>query len=317
MKVTDIIAQAKRPLFTFELLPPLKGHTLDGIFSAVEMLKEFEPSYINVTNHQQELVYVDRPDGFVERKTVRKRPGTVALSAALQYRFNIPVVPHLICGGMNAEELENTLVELNFLGLDNVFALRGDPPKGERRFVACAGGWEHSDALVRQIKALNNGRYLDPDIKEPVHTDFCIGVAGYPEKHAEAPNFVVDIANLKKKVEAGADYIVTQMFFINDHYYRFVQACRDAGITVPIIPGIKPLGRRNDLELLPQTFHIDLPEALVETVSKASSSSEIREAGVWWCTEQAKDLLAHGAPGIHFYTLGKADAVAKVVRSAF
>ncbi|MDY4610095.1 MAG: methylenetetrahydrofolate reductase [Sphaerochaetaceae bacterium] len=317
MKVTDIIAQAKRPLFTFELLPPLKGHTLDGIFAAVDKLRGFEPSYINVTNHQQELVYVDRPDGFVERRTVRKRPGTVALSAALQYRFNIPVVPHLICGGMNAEELENTLVELNFLGLDNVFALRGDPPKGERRFVACPGGWEHSDALVRQIKALNAGRYLDPEIKEPVRTDFCVGVAGYPEKHAEAPNFAVDIANLKKKVEAGADYIVTQMFFINDHYYRFVQACRDAGITVPIIPGIKPLGRRNDLELLPQTFHIDLPDALVGAVSKASSLAEIREAGIWWCTEQAKDLLAHGAPGIHFYTLGKSDAVAQVVRSAF
>lgn len=317
MKVIDIMAQSRRPLFTFELLPPLKGHTLDGIFSSVEKLREFEPAYINVTNHQQEQVYVDRPDGFVERRTVRKRPGTVALSAALQYRFNIPVVPHLICGGMSREELENTLVELNFLGLDNVFALRGDPPKGERRFVACAGGWEHSDGLVRQIKALNNGEYLDPELKDPVCTDFCVGVAGYPEKHAEAPNFSIDIANLKKKVEAGADYIVTQMFFINDHYYKFVDACRAAGIDIPIIPGIKPLGRKSDLELLPQTFHIDLPQALVEAVGKATSPAAIREAGVWWCTEQAKDLLAHGVPGIHFYTLGKADAVAQVVRSAF
>lgn len=317
MKVVDIIARAKHPLFTFEILPPLKGHTLDGFFSTVEKLREYEPAYINVTNHQQEVVYMDRPDGFVERRTVRKRPGTVALSAALQYRFDIPVVPHLICGGMNAEELENTLVELNFLGLDNVFALRGDPPKGERRFVACRGGWEHSDALVRQVKALNRGSYLDPDLKDPVSTDFCIGVAGYPEKHAEAPNFSIDIANLKKKIESGADYIVTQMFFINDHYYRFVQACREAGISVPIVPGIKPFSRLSDLELIPQTFHIDLPDALVDAVLHASSPAEIRDIGVWWCTEQSKDLLAHGVPGIHYYTLGKAESVAKVVRAAF
>ncbi len=317
MKVTDIIATSKRPLFTFELLPPLKGHTLDGIFSSVEKLLPFEPAYINVTNHQQEVVYVERPDGLVQRRTVRKRPGTVALSAALSYRYDIPVVPHLICGGMNAEELENTLVELNFLGIDNVFALRGDPPKGARRFIACEGGWEHSDSLVSQIHGLNQGRYLDPELKDPTCTSFCVGVAGYPEKHCEAANLEMDIKYLKAKVDAGADYIVTQMFFINEHYHQFVRLCREAGIIVPIIPGIKPLGKRGDLELLPQTFHIDLPQELVDAVHAAKDGKEVKEAGTWWCTQQAKQLIAQGVPGIHFYTLGNTDAVATVVRNAY
>lgn len=317
MKVTEIINQAKRPLFTFELLPPLKGHTMDAIITTIEKLREFDPAYINITNHQEEVVYIDRADGLVERKTVRKRPGTIALSAAIQYRFGLPVVPHLICGGMTGEELENTLIELHFLGIDNVFALRGDPPKGEKRFVAKPGGHIHTDGLVAQINDLNNGVYSDSGLKDPVATQFCVGVAGYPEKHSEATNRSDDIANLKKKIDAGAHYIVTQMFFDNSHYYRFVEQCRQAGITVPIIPGIKPITYRTDIELLPQTFHIDLPVELVELVRKSTSPAEVREAGIYWCTEQTKDLLEHHVPGVHYYTLGKADNIAKIVQASF
>ncbi|MDD3715599.1 MAG: methylenetetrahydrofolate reductase [Candidatus Marinimicrobia bacterium] len=315
MKVTDILAKAKKPLFTFELLPPLKGHTLEGIHAAIEKLLPFEPAYINITNHQQEIVYIDRPDGLVERHTVRKRPGTLGLSAALQYRYGIPLVPHLICGGQSREQLEDQLVELNFLGIDNVFALRGDPPRGEKRFVPHPGGYAHTEGLVRQIAALREGRYLDPDLQNAEAADFCIGVAGYPEKHAEAPNLQQDIAMLKRKTDAGADYIVTQMFFINAHYFNFVRLCREAGIRVPVIPGIKPLRRKRDLELLPQTFHVDLPVELVKAVQACRDDASVMEAGIEFCLEQVKELRKAGVPGIHFYTEGKAASVAKVLAS--
>ena len=218
MKVTEILANATEPLFTFELLPPLKGHTIDAINASIEALIPLKPAYINITNHQREVIYLDRPDGLVERQLIRKRPGTIALSAAIQYRYGIPVVPHLICGGFTKEELEDQLIELNFLGLDNVFALRGDPPRGERRFIPQKGGYEHTDGMVNQISAINKGRYIDPTLNDPVAASFCIGVAGYPEKHAEAPNLEHDIMMLKRKVDAGAHYIVTQMFFINERY---------------------------------------------------------------------------------------------------
>jgi len=317
MKVTEILARAEKPLFTFELLPPLKGHTVDSINEAIEILLPYGPAYINITNHQQEVVYIDRPDGLVERHTVRKRPGTVALSAAIQYRYGIPVIPHLICGGQSREQLEDQLIELNFLGIDNVFALRGDPPVGERRFIAQTGGYEHSAGLVAQLAALNRGEYLDPTLKDPVATSFCIGVAGYPEKHAEAPNLEHDIDMLKKKVDAGAHYIVTQMFFNNDHYFSFVQKCRDKGITVPIIPGLKPIGRKTDIELLPQTFHVDLPSALVEAVSRCSSVAEVRSVGIDFCIGQVTQLLAAKVPGVHFYTQGRAESIARVVEATF
>lgn len=317
MKVTDIIKNAKKPLFTFELLPPLKGHTLDAINTAIEAMLPFDPAYINITNHQQEVIYIDRPDGLVERRTVRKRPGTVALSAATQYHYDIPVIPHLICGGRSRDQLEDQLIELNFLGIDNVFALRGDPPHGEHRFVAHKGGYEHTDGLVKQISAVNRGEYLDPTLKDPTPGDFCIGVAAYPEKHFEAPNLDHDIAMLKKKVDAGAHYIVTQMFFINEHYFSFVDKCREAGITVPIIPGIKPIRRRKDIDFLPQTFHIDLPGDLVKDVAACDSLAAIKDVGVEFCKDQVRELLKANVPGVHFYTEGRAELITRVIKETF
>ncbi len=317
MRVCDILARAKRPLFTFELVPPLKGGDAQSILETVRTLSEFSPAYINVTNHQQEVVYIERADGLLERKTVRKRPGTIALSALIQYTFNIPTVTHLICGGSTADQIEDDLVELHFLGLENVLALRGDPPSGVKRFVPTSGGHTYSSDLVQQIVDLNGGRYLDPSLENAQRTNFCIGVAGYPEKHAEAPNLEIDIAMLKKKVDAGAHYIVTQMFFDNQVFFRFVEQCRKAGITVPIIPGLKPIGSRRDLATIPQTFHVDFPSALAQELTAAKSLAEIREIGVAWCIEQTKELLSRGVCGVHFYTLGKAESVAKVVRACY
>ncbi|MDX9810221.1 MAG: methylenetetrahydrofolate reductase [Sphaerochaetaceae bacterium] len=317
MKVTEILADATEPLFTFELLPPLKGHTIDAINSAIDTLMPLKPAYINITNHQREVIYVDRPDGLVERRLIRKRPGTIALSAAIQYRYGIPVVPHLICGGFTKEELEDQLIELNFLGLDNVFALRGDPPRGERRFIPQKGGYEHTEGMVNQISAINKGQYIDPTLSDPVSASFCIGVAGYPEKHAEAPNLDHDIMMLKRKVDAGAHYIVTQMFFINERYFSFVERCRQAGITVPIIPGIKPISRKSDIDLLPQTFHVDLPGELVEEVSSVSSGAKVREIGMRYCIMQVRQLLDANVPGVHFYTQGNAEITANIVAKTF
>jgi len=317
MQVIDILNEAKKPLFTFELVPPLKGGNVQTLLDNVRMLSEFEPAYINVTNHQQEVVYTEREDGLLERRTVHKRPGTVALSALIQYTFQIPVVAHLICGGMSADQLEDALVELNFLGIENILALRGDPPAGEKRFMSVNGGYDHSSDLVAQIARLNEGKYLDDQLQNAQKTHFCTGVAGYPEKHAEAPNLSYDMQMLKKKVDSGAQYIVTQMFFNNEVYYRFVDDCRKAGITVPIIPGIKPIGSKRDLATIPQTFHVDFPDELVDLLTRAKKLSEIKEIGSDWCTRQAKDLIAHGAPGVHFYTLGKADTVAGIVKQVF
>lgn len=317
MKVTEILADATEPLFTFELLPPLKGHTIDAINSAIDTLMPLKPAYINITNHQREVIYVDRPDGLVERRLIRKRPGTIALSAAIQYRYGIPVVPHLICGGFTREELEDQLIELNFLGLDNVFALRGDPPRGERRFIPQKGGYEHTEGMVNQIAAINKGQYIDPTLNDPVSASFCIGVAGYPEKHAEAPNLEHDIMMLKRKIDAGAHYIVTQMFFINERYFSFVERCRQAGITVPIIPGIKPISRKSDIDLLPQTFHVDLPGELVEEVSSVSSGAKVREIGMRYCIMQVRQLLEAKVPGVHFYTQGNAEITANIVAKTF
>ena len=317
MKVTDILAQAKKPLFTFELLPPLKGHTMESIHKAIETLLPYHPAYINITNHQVEVMYVERDDGLVERRTTRKRPGTVGLAASIQHRFGIPVVPHLICGGQTKDQLEDQLVELNFLGIDNVLALRGDPPHGERRFIPSKGGYEHTDGMVAQIAAINKGKYLDPTLRDPVPASFCIGIAGYPEKHAEAPNLEHDIAMLKRKVDAGAHYIVTQMFFSNDVYFSFVKRCRAAGISVPIIPGIKPIQRKTDIDLLPQTFHVDLPNELVSAVEKSTSLSEIRKIGVEFCIKQVDELLKARVPGVHFYTQGRAEPIAQIVEATF
>jgi methylenetetrahydrofolate reductase (NADPH) len=317
MSVIDKIKNASGPLFTFELLPPLKGHSIERIYTAIDRLVEFNPAYINFTSHRNETTYYERPDGLLEKKIVRIRPGTIALAAAVKYKYNITVVPHILCGGFSKEETENVLIEMNFLGIDDVLALRGDPQKGSRRFIAEKDGHTNASDLVKQISNMNNGKYLESSLEDTSPTDFCIGVAGYPEKHFEAPNRQVDIENLKHKVGAGASYIVTQLFFDNRKFCRFRDECRKVGITVPIIAGIKPISALNDIKLLSQVFHIDLPNDLVTAVQKCKTDNEAREVGIEWATMQSKELISEGVPGIHYYTLGRSDNVARIVKASF
>lgn len=317
MSVIDKLKSAKRPLFTFELLPPLKGHSIERVYRTIDRLIEFEPAYINFTTHRNEISYRERPDGLVEKRVTRLRPGTIALAAAVKYKYNITVVPHILCGGFTKEETENVLIEMNFLGIDDVLALRGDPQRGSRAFIPEKDGHSHTSELVEQIVGMNNGRYLEPTLVDTNSTNFCIGVAGYPEKHFEAPNRELDMEHLKLKVDAGADYIVTQMFFDNSRFFRFRDDCRKAGINVPVIAGIKPISALNDINLLPQTFHIDVPNDLVREVRKCNSDHEAREAGIEWAVMQSKELIRNGVPGIHYYTLGRSDNIARIVKSAF
>ena len=317
MSVIEKIRNSSGPLFTFELLPPLKGHSIERIYTAIDRLIEFNPAYINFTSHRNETTYFERPDGLLEKKIVRIRPGTIALAAAVKYKYNITVVPHILCGGFSKEETENALIEMNFLGIHEVLALRGDPPKGSRRFLAEKDGHTYTSELVKQISDMNNGKYLESSLQDTSPTNFCIGVAGYPEKHFEAPNRQVDIANLKQKVDAGASYIVTQLFFDNRKFCRFRDECRKAGITVPIIAGIKPISALNDIKLLSQVFHIDLPNELVTAVQNCKTDKETREVGIEWATMQSKELIKEGVPGIHYYTLGRSDNVARIVKASF
>lgn len=317
MSVIDKIKSAKGSLFTFELLPPLKGHSIEKTYSAIDRLVEFNPAYINFTAHRNETTYHERPDGLLEKRVVRIRPGTVALAAAVKYKYNITVVPHILCGGFSREETENALIEMNFLGIDDVLALRGDAPKSARRFVPDQDGHSHACDLVEQIFNMNHGKYLEESLIDTTPTNFCIGVAGYPEKHFESPNLQTDIENLKHKIQAGANYIVTQMFFDNRKFFTFSDECRKAGITVPIIAGIKPISLRNDINLLPQAFHIDLPNDLVSAVQKCKTDKEAREVGIEWTTMQSKELIKEGVPGVHYYTYGSSDNIAKIVKASF
>ncbi|MCJ7819973.1 MAG: methylenetetrahydrofolate reductase [NAD(P)H] [Bacteroidales bacterium] len=315
--VIDLINNSKKPLFTFELLPPLKGHSIDRIYRTIENLLDYAPAYINFTSHRNEVVLMERPDGLMEKRVTRKRPGTIALAAAVKYKYNVNVVPHVLCGGFSREETENVLIEMNFLGINDVLALRGDPPRGSRVFLPEKDGHTYTSDLVKQISEMNKGKYLDPDLQNAAATSFCVGVAGYPEKHFEAPNLKTDLINLKRKVDAGARYVVTQMFFDNARFYAFRDACREAGINVPIIPGIKPVSALKDISLLPQTFHIDIPEELVNELSKCTSDEEVRETGIEWAALQSRDLLKNEVPGIHYYTLGRSDNIARIVKASF
>ena len=316
-KLSEALKKIRRTRFSFELLPPPKGKDIRYIYNRIDPLMEFDPLYINITYHREEVVYRRVRGELLEQRTVWKRPGTVAISAAIQHRYKVMVVPHLICGGFTREETENALIDLNFLGIHNILAVRGDPPAGSGPFVAEEGGHKHALGLVQQIMDMNRGIYLDPDLAEPAPTDFCVGVAGYPEKHAEAPNFESDLHFLKKKIEAGAAFIVTQMFFDNEKFFAFEQRCREAGIDVPIIPGIKPLSTKRQLNLLPGTFHTDLPEELVKAVLKCKDDKEVYETGIEWGIRQTKELIAHGVPVVHFFTMGKADNVKKIAEKAF
>src|SRR5512133_3540689 len=315
MSVIDKIRESKGPLFTFELLPPLKGHSIERIYTAIDRLIEYQPAYINFTSHRNEIVFRERPDGLLEKKVVRLRPGTIALAAAVKYKYNIPVVPHVLCGGFSKEETENVLIEMKFLGIDDVLALRGDPQKGSRSFIPEKNGHTYTYELVKQIADMNKGKYLEDTLENAEPANFCIGVAGYPEKHFEAANRVFDLENLKRKLDAGASYIVTQMFFDNNKFCRFREECTKAGIKVPIIPGIKPISALNDIRLLPQTSHIDLPNDLFNAVRKCKDDNEAREAGIEWAVMQSKDLIKMGVPGIHYYTLGRSDNIARIVKA--
>ncbi|MDR2130759.1 MAG: methylenetetrahydrofolate reductase [NAD(P)H] [Odoribacteraceae bacterium] len=317
MKVIDILEKASGPLFSFELVPPLCGGDIRKIHDAIEPLMEFAPPFINITFHRDEEEFRQRPDGGIERVVVTKRPGSVALAAAIMKRFRVEVVPHVICGGASRHAIENVLIDLHFLDIENVMALRGDPLPGQRFFVPEEGGHRYCNELVGQIARMNRGQYLDDSITDAVATNFCIGVAGYPEKHYEAPNRSTDIENLKRKVDAGAAYIVTQMFFDNAAFFRFVDACRAAGITVPIIPGIKPISTARHLEMLPRVFNIDIPEPLVRAIRRCANNAAVNQVGIEWAVEQGKELVARGVPAVHYYTMGSPNNIREIVRQVF
>ncbi len=318
MKVIDHEKNAKgRTQFTFEILPPLKGQDIQSIFDAIDPLMEFKPPFIDVTYHREEYNYVERENGLLEKRVIRKRPGTVGICAAIQNRYQVDAIPHILCGGFSQEDTENFLIDLDFLGIDNVVALRGDAVKSETYFKPNTGGHAYAKDLVEQIKNLNQGQYLDGEILNSTPTDFCVGVAGYPEKHAEAPSLDSDIHFLKEKIKAGSDYIITQMFFDNQKFFEFEIKCREAGINVPIIPGLKPLATLKQLNMIPHRFHVDLPQDLIDAVIKAKDNSAISQIGVEWCIQQSKELKEHGVPFLHYYSMGKSKNVKKIATAIF
>jgi methylenetetrahydrofolate reductase (NADPH) len=317
MKVIDIINNAKRTVFSFELLPPLKGNDTSKLFRTIESLTEFDPKYINITTHRDEIEFKELENGSIIKQTVRKRPGTVAIAASIQHKYGIPVVPHILCGGFTKSETEHVLIDLHFLGIENVLALRGDGIKNQHVFKPEPNGHSNAVQLVKQINDLKNGTYLEEDLKNNTPLDFCVGVAGYPEKHFEAPNMELDLLYLKQKVDAGADYIVTQMFFDNQFYYDFVNKCRRIGISVPIIPGIKPINLKNQLTVLPKIFSIDLPAELASELAKCKNNDDAGKVGTEWAIYQSKDLVANNAPSLHIYTYGISDNVKEIVKAVF
>jgi methylenetetrahydrofolate reductase (NADPH) len=314
MKVTEHIAQATAPLISFEILPPLKGKSITSIYDHLNPLMEFKPSWINVTYHRSETMFKKKTDGSFEKVEVRKRPGTVGICAAIMNHYKIDAVPHIICGGFTKRETEDALIDLNFLGVDNVLVLRGDAAKNETAFEPEHGGNHYAIDLLKQVARMNEGLYLDEDIQNGVKTKFSIGVAGYPEKHFEAPNLEIDLKRLKEKVDAGAEYIMTQMFFDNQKFFDFVKACRDNGINVPIIPGLKPLTSKKQLSVLPRIFHVDIPTDLSNEIMKCKTDEDCEKVGIAWLVQQCKELKKFGVPVLHFYTLGKPKTIFSVVK---
>ena len=314
MKVTDHIAQAKDTLISFEVLPPLKGKGIEALYKHLDPLMEHKPSFINVTYHRSEHVFKKKIDGSFDKVVVRKRPGTESICAAIMNKYNVDTVPHLICGCFSINDTEDALINLRYLGIDNVLVLRGDAAKNETAFEPEPGGHKYANELLKQVADLNAGIYLEENLKNSHKTDFCIGVAGYPEKHFEAPNMDTDLQYLKAKVDAGADYIITQMFFDNAKFYAFVEACRSVGITVPIIPGLKPIYNKKQLTVLPKTFHIDLPADLSNEILKCKTDEEVEKLGQEWLLAQSRDLKKNGVAVLHYYTLGKPHVIANVVR---
>ncbi len=318
MKVTDYFDNANgNTLISFEVLPPLKGGSMKAIFDTLDPLMEFKPPFIDVTYHREEFVYVKKTTGYYEKTAIRKRPGTVGICAAIMHRYGVDAVPHLICGGFTKEETENVLIDLNFLDINNVLALRGDARKFDGKFIPEKDGHPYAIDMVKQIEDMNNGKYLDDNIENGEKTNFCIGIAGYPEKHFEAPNLESDLAFAKQKVDAGANYIVTQMFFDNKYYFEFVDKCRAMGINVPIVPGLKPLTKKYQLNSIPRLFHLDLPQELAAAIVAAKDGKARKEVGVEWLIHQSKELKAKGAPCLHYYTMGDVDTIKRIVEKVY
>ncbi len=317
MTVAELIKTSTKTGFSFELLPPLKGNSIAKVFNTIEQLKEFNPLYINITSHRDEMQYKDTANGLYERRVIRKRPGTVAVAASIQHSYGIKVVPHIICSGFTKSETEYALIDLNFLGIHDVLLLRGDN-SNKMRFAA---GSEENNSyaldLVRQVNELNAGQFLDGTLLDAFDTPFSYGVAGYPEKHEEAPNMESDLYWLKQKVDAGAEYVVTQMFFDNSRYFDFVRRARALGITVPIVPGLKPITLLNQLTVLPKIFHVDIPETFAKEIRKCKNDDEVKQVGVEWCINQAKELMEHHVPILHFYTMMATASTRRVAEAIF
>ncbi len=316
-KVTDHIKNARGTLFSLEILPPSTGESIQKLFDNLAPLMEFKPKFIDVTYHREEFVFKKMPNGLLEQKSIRKRPGTVSICAAIMHKFNVDTVPHIICGGFTKEETEYALIDLNFLGIDNVLALRGDSIKGQKSFEPTTGGHRYADELVSQINSMNKGAYLSDELQNPTPTKFCIGVAGYPEKHFEAPNLKTDLKYLKQKIDSGADYVVTQMFFDNKKFFEYVDKCRAEGITVPIIPGLKPITTKSQITNLPRNFFIDMPDDLIDAIEKCRTDDDVKNVGVEWAIHQAKELMDAKVPCLHFYSMGKSTAIQQIASKLF
>ena len=316
MRVTEYIANRKKTIFSFEIIPPLKGKGIEDLCSGIDPLMEFNPPFINVTYHREEYDYKKMGNGLLKKVSIRKRPGTVGICAALMNRYKVDAIPHIICGGFTKEETESALIDLKFLGVDNILALRGDPMKNESAFVPTEGGNAYALNLIEQINEMNNGQYLYEETKNSP-SNFCIGTAGYPEKHFEAMNLSTDMKHLKKKVDAGAEFIVTQLFYDNEKFFDFVEKCREIGIKVPIIPGIKPITKLRHLSFIPKFFHVNFPESFSSELEKCKTDEEIKRVGIEWTTAQCKELVKADIPVIHFYTMGRGTAVKNIAKEIF
>ena len=315
--VAYFLGHNTKTAFSFEVLPPVRGKGIDALFADVQRLMQFNPAYINITTHRSDVVYREQPGGVFTRVSERARPGTVAIAAALKGRFGVPTVPHIICSGFSASEIENELIDLTYLGINDIIVLRGDRAKGENKFVPAPGGHTHALDLCRQVVDYNNGLLLSGEVVQAPAVPFSFGVAGYPEKHEESMNPESDLQHLKEKVDAGASYIVTQMFFDNRRYFEFVDRCREAGINVPVVPGLKPLTSLTQMSLLPKTFHIDLPEELAAELLKCTSNEQVKALGVEWGVAQARELKAAGVPSIHFYSMNAVASVEAIARQVY
>lgn len=317
MTVLELINKTDKTAFSFEVLPPLKGTGTVNLFRTIDTLREFEPEYINITTHRSEYVYVEQADGTYVRHFMRRRPGTVAVASAIMQKYGIKVVPHVVASGMTREDIEYMLLDLQFLGIQDLLVLRGDKAKEDARFVPTKDGYSHATELIEQVNLFNDGRFVDgTPIKVP-GAKFSYGVAAYPEKHEEAPNLEFDLQMLKRKQDLGADYGVTQMFYDNEKYFKFVDLAREHGITMPIIPGIKPIAKMSQFNVLPKTFHLDLPEALSKAMEACTTDAEVKQVGIEWGIEQCKELVRHGVPSIHFYSIGAAESIKEIAKQVY